>query len=92
MCVYAGTKKRRFLLLEVRTKRIKEAPPLPPVHRPYEHKKKGSRPDYMFREILDRNHTSDGGQVLAEKTPDRRRTNGVMLLFKKNHIFQNCSS
>ena len=62
MCVRAGTKKRRLLLLELHTKRIKETSPLslPPVHRhPYEHKKKGSRPDYKFRKILDRKHKSE---------------------------------
>lgn len=35
--------------------------------RPYEHRKRKedhrSRPDYKFREILDRNHESEGGQV-----------------------------
>ena len=66
MC--AGTKKRRLLLLDLYTKRIKEAPPLPPLYcHPYEHKKKGSRPDYTFREILDRKHKPEEGQVLVEE-------------------------
>ena len=31
---------------------LKKPTPLPPVHRhPYEDKKKGSRPDYKFRDI-----------------------------------------
>ena len=40
---------------------LKKPPPLPlpPVHCLYEHKKKGSRPDYKFREILDRKHKSE---------------------------------
>ena len=48
-----------------------------------------------FRAILDRNYESEGGQVLVEKNAqsgtNRRKQNGVMLLFRKGHIFQDWS-
>ena len=55
---------------------------------PYEHKKRGSRPYYKFREILDRNHESEGGQVLVEKTRDRdeHEQKWVMLLLNRRVI------
>ena len=62
MCVCAGTVLRNgdsHSSSYIRNE-LKKPPPLPPVHHhPYEHKKKGSRPDYKFREILDRKHKSE---------------------------------
>ena len=59
--------------------------------RPYEHRKRkrGSRPDYIFREILERDHESERTGTV-EKTHDRGRTNEqrwVMLLLKRRDMY-----
>ena len=65
-CVCAGNKKRRLLLLEIRYETNQRSPTTTAIAE-YEHRKKGSRPDYKFREILDRNHESEEGQVLVKE-------------------------
>ena len=64
-------------------------------HCPYEHKKRGSRPYYKFRERLDRNHESEGGQELVEKKAQSGLTRtkmGYAAFKKKGHIIRDCGA
>ena len=60
--------------------------------RPYEHRKRkrGSRPDYKFRKILERDHESERTGTVeknARSGTNKRTKMGYAAFKKKSHIF-----